>query len=79
MLLQLLLLLLAVLWIFLAALFGLFPAAPLLVGLLSAPPTYALSVMTGEQLRNLGRGLNVKQSVVQASAVAKGRWIRVGW
>lgn len=65
--LQLLLAVLCMAWVFFAAVFGIIPVIPLAVAAVTAPPTIALTSMLHEQLKNLGRGLNVKQSVAQAS------------
>ncbi|CAJ1430303.1 unnamed protein product [Effrenium voratum] len=70
--LQLLLVIVGVSLVLLAAVFGVLPFIPLVVVLLTAPPAGGLSVMIWEQLRNLGRGLNVKQSAVLANTRAKG-------
>ena len=67
MIMQLLLTVLCVGWVVLAMVFGILPSAPLIVGAMEALPGLALTSMLTEQLRNLGKGLNVKQSAVQSS------------
>ena len=67
MIMQLLLVVLCVGWVVLAMVFGILPSAPLIVGAMEALPGLALTPMLTEQLRNLGEGLNVKQSAVQSS------------
>ena len=66
MIMQLLLTVLCVGWVVLAMVFGILPSTPLIVGAMEALPGLALTSMLTEQLRNLGRGLNVKQSAVQS-------------
>ena len=66
MIMQLLLVVLCVGWVVLAMVFGILPSAPLIVGAMEAFPGVALTFMLTEQLRNLGKGLNVKQSAVQS-------------
>ena len=67
MIMQLLLVVLCVGWVVLAMVFGILPSAPLIVGAMEALPGIALTSMLTEQLRNLGKGLNVKQSAAQKS------------
>ena len=67
MIMQLLLMVLCVGWVLLAMVFGILPAAPLIVGAMEALPGLALTSMLTEQLRNLGKGLNLKQSAAQSS------------
>ena len=67
MIMQLLLVVLCVGWVALAMVFGILPSAPLIVGAMEALPGLALTSMLTEQLRNLGKGLNVKQSAAQNS------------
>ena len=67
MIMQLLLMVLGVGWVVLAMVFGILPSAPLIVGAVEALPGLALTSMLSEQLRNLGKGLNLKQSAVQSS------------
>ena len=67
MIMQWLLMVLCVGWVVLAMVFGILPFAPLIVGAMEALPGLALTSMLTEQLRNLGKGLNVKQSAVQSS------------
>ena len=67
MIMQLLLMVLCVGWVLLAMVFGILPSAPLIVGAMEALPGLALTSMLTEQLRNLGKGLNLKQSAAQSS------------
>ena len=67
MIMQLLLMVLCVGWVLLAMVFGILPSAPLIVGAMEALPGLALTSMLTERLRNLGKGLNLKQSAVQSS------------
>ena len=54
-------------WVVLAMVFGILPFAPLIVEAMEALPGLALTSMLTEQLGNLGKGLNMKQSAVQSS------------
>eukprot|EP00435_Cladocopium_sp_Y103_P027405 s873_g6.t1 len=72
--LQLLLAVVCMAWVAFAAVFGVIPMVPLAVAIVIAPPTLGLTSMLQQQLYNLGRGLNVKQSLAHASLSKGAQW-----
>ncbi len=58
---QLILLFISISWVIFALIFGILPRIPIMVAAVEMLPSLALTSMLTEQLRNLGKGLNIKQ------------------